>query len=44
MTSSGEERALVVVGEASLKERDNSMGWLKCGAESAEEWKSSCLA
>ncbi|RVW48239.1 Isoflavone reductase-like [Vitis vinifera] len=44
MTSSGEERALVVVGEASLKERDNSMGWLKCGAESAEEWKSCCLA
>ena len=41
--SSREERALVVVEEASLEKRDNTMGWLECGAESTE-WKSSCLA
>ncbi|RVW39961.1 Transposon TX1 uncharacterized 149 kDa protein [Vitis vinifera] len=37
-TSSGEERALVVVGEASLEERDNLMRRLECGAEAIEEW------
>lgn len=36
-TFSGEEKALLVVGEASLVERDNLMRW-------HEEWKSSCLA
>lgn len=41
--SSGEERALVVVGETSPDE-NNSFRQLELGVESVGEWNSFCLA